>query len=108
MMPTLCEVAGVNAPTDRNLCGRSYLPLALNRPSKEPWRTTIFGHFRYAEMARDARYKIVLRHEGDGPNELYDLRTDPRERLNQYENEQFNLVRERLTRELEGWRKKYA
>lgn len=108
MMPSLCDVADVTVPANRNLCGRSYSHLAMNRPTKEAWRTTIFGHFRYAEMARDARYKIVLRHEGDGPNELYDLRIDPRERVNQYENEQFKLVRERLTRELEEWRKKYA
>ncbi|MCS7023945.1 MAG: sulfatase-like hydrolase/transferase [Bryobacteraceae bacterium] len=107
-LPTICEVAGIAPPADRNLCGRSYLSLALGRPAKEPWRTTIFGHFRYAEMARDARYKLVLRHGGEGPNELYDLRLDPRERVNQYDNDQFKLVRERLTAELEGWRKRYA
>ena len=107
LLPTLCEVAGLQAP-DRNLCGRSYLNLATNRKLEQPWRNVIFGHFRYAEMARDARYKVVLRHNGAGPNELYDLRTDPRERTNQYENPQFLQVKERLTREIEAWRKKYA
>ena len=108
LLPTLCEVAGAQAPADRNLCGRSYLNLALNKKLEQPWRNVLFGHFRYAEMARDARYKVILRNNGAGPNELYDLRADPREKTNQYDNPLFLQVRERLTRELEGWRKKFA
>lgn len=108
LLPTLCEVAGTQPPSDRNLCGRSYLNLAMNRKLEQPWRNVVFGHFRHTEMARDARYKVVLRNNGAGPNELYDLRADPRERTNQYENPQFLQVKERLTREIEGWRKKYA
>lgn len=108
LMPTLCEVAGVQPPANRNLPGTSYLRLAMNRPSAEAWRNLIFGHFRNTEMARDARYKVILRNNGEGPNELYDLREDPRERVNQYDNGQFLLVRERLTRDIEVWRKRYA
>lgn len=108
MLPTLCELAAVAPPANRNLCGTSYLPFALNLPEKPAWRPLVFGHFRYAEMARDARYKLVLRHEGKGPNELYDLRADPRERVNQYDNPQFLLVRQRLTQELENWRRRYS
>jgi hypothetical protein len=54
--------------------------VAQNRPlpKKQPWRTTVFGHFRNTEMARDLRYKVVLRNDGAGPNELYDLRENPR------------------------------
>lgn len=107
LMPTLCEVAEVTPP-ERNLCGTSYLGPVMGRTSKKPFRSVIFGRFRYAEMARDGRYKIVVRNNGEGPNELYDLREDPREKTNQYENQAFLLVRERLTRDLEAWRKRYA
>jgi len=108
-LPTLCDVAGIPSP-NRNLCGRSYLPLLLNKPlpKKEPWRDTVFAHFRNTEMARDARYKLVLRNEGEGPNELYDLRTDPRERVNQYGNPGFETVRARLAQALQAWKKKYS
>lgn len=106
-LPSICEATGVNVP-DRNLPGRSYLHLATNRPAKEVWRNLLFGHFRNTEMARDSRYKVILRNNGDGPNELYDLREDPREFRNQYDNPQFLLVKERLTRDIEAWRKKYA
>jgi choline-sulfatase len=110
VLPTICDATGTTPPAGRNLCGRSYLPIVTNRPipKDQPWRNVIFGHFRNTEMARDPRYKVVLRNNGAGPNELYDLRVDPREKVNQYENPQFITVRDRLTRELEGWRKKYA
>jgi arylsulfatase A-like enzyme len=107
-LPTVCDAAGIQPPQGRNLCGNSYLHMAMNRPSTETWRNVAFGHFRNTEMARDTRYKVVLRNNGEGPNELYDLRADPRERVNQYDNDQFLLVRQRLTREIEGWRQKYS
>jgi len=110
LLPTLCEATGAPLPQGRNLCGRSYLALATNKPlpKKEPWRNLVFGEFRNTYMARDTRYKLVSRNEGQGPNELFDLRADPREKTNHYGNPQFTSVREALARALEGWRKKYS
>lgn len=108
-VPTVCEAVGIPAPERRNLCGRSYLALAQGRvlSRKEPWRNLVFGEFRNTFMARDARYKLVLRNEGKGPNELYDLRQDPREKVNQYANPEFTTVRDRLAQELAAWRQRY-
>jgi arylsulfatase A-like enzyme len=110
MLPTLCEATGVTPPSGRNLCGRSYLPLVTNRPlpKKHPWSNVVFGHFRNTEMARDSRYKLVSRNSGEGPNEFFDLRVDPREKVNQFDNPAFVTVRDRLRRELDAWRKKYS
>jgi len=110
LMPSLCEAAGISLPQGRNLCGRSYLTLALNQrlPKKEPWRNLVFGLYRNTEMARDNRYKLVLRDGGKGQGELYDLVSDPREKANHYANPQYVSVRERLAAELAAWRKKYA
>jgi arylsulfatase A-like enzyme len=110
LLPTLCEVAGAPLPQGRNLCGRSYLPLALNQkpPKKEPWRNLVFGQYRNTEMARDNRYKLVMRDEGKGPGELYDLTVDAHEKVNQYSNPQYVSVRDRLAGELAAWRKKYS
>ncbi len=109
-LPTLCEAAGVEPPKDRNLCGRSYLPLLLNRPlpRKNPWPDLVFGHFRYTEMARDKYYKVIVRERGTGPGELYDMRKDPRERVNLYDDPGFVTVRTRLEKRLAEWREKYA
>jgi arylsulfatase A-like enzyme len=82
----------------------------MNRPQPRnaSWRNLVFGHFRDTEMARDNRYKLVVRNGGKGPNELYDVRTDPREKTNQYDNPQFVTVRERLAKELADWRQQYS
>ena len=105
--PTVCEAAGVALPAGRKYCGRSYLPLAANRPLPpgQTWPVHVFGHFRNTEMARDNRYKLVVRNNGEGPNELYDLRADAREKINQFGNPGFVTVRTRLQAALEAWRK---
>jgi arylsulfatase A-like enzyme len=108
-LPTVCEAAGVQPPAGRALCGRSYLPAVLNQqPAKDTpeWPNIVFGHFRYTWMARSNRFKLILRHDGKGPNELYDMRSDPREFRNLYEDARFVTVRDELTQALNGWRKK--
>ncbi len=105
VLPTLCEATGVSVPA-KNLPGRSFLKVARREvlPKKEQWRNLVFGSFRNTEMARDTRYKIVVRNEGSGPNELYDLTADPREKTNLWENPQYVTVRNNLTKELAAWR----
>ncbi|MCC7174152.1 MAG: sulfatase-like hydrolase/transferase [Bryobacterales bacterium] len=111
LFPTLCEVAGVTAPKGRNLCGRSYLLPLTNRPlprREPPWRNLVFASYEGAEMARDSRIKLVLRGNGAGPNELYDLRIDPRETTNLYDDDRFVTVRNNLSNSLSQWREKYV
>ena len=105
-VPAVCGLLDVPLPA-RNLCGRSYVPFVVNKPlpRKSPWRTVVFGQYRNTEMARDGRFKLVLRDGGSGPNELFDLAGDPREKVNLFENPSFVLDRDRMTRALEGWRK---
>lgn len=107
-LPSVCAAAGVAAPG--GLCGRNYLPLATNRalPKGETWRDLVFGHFRYAWMARDNRFKLVIREEGQGHHELFDLRQDPGEFKNLYEDARYVTVRDRLWSELAAWRDKYC
>lgn len=109
-LPTICDVTGVNAPAGRNLCGRSYLPLVLNKPlpKKAPWDDTVFGHFRDTEMVRDKYYKLVVRGKSEAANELYDMRKDTRERNNRYAEPGFVTVRDDLAKQLAAWRSKYA
>ncbi|HYP12880.1 MAG TPA: sulfatase-like hydrolase/transferase, partial [Bryobacteraceae bacterium] len=106
VLPTLCEALEVPAPA--NLPGRSFLPIAMRKPlpKKQPWRNLVFGHFGETEMARDNRYKLVLRNQGSGPNELYNLIADPGEQTNQVENPEYITVVQRLTKELAEWRKR--
>lgn len=109
VLPMLCDAVDAPVPS-RNLCGRSFLPVVTNRPfpKKDPWRNLVFGHYRNTDMARDNRFKLVLRDDGKGPNELFDVRGDPREKVNQYANPQFITVRDRLTAGIAGWKKRYS
>ncbi len=110
LFPSLCDVTGVPVPEGRGLSGRSYVPLATNQslPKKQPWRNLVFGHFLNTEMARDVRHKLVQRNNGAGPNEFYDLSKDPRERVNQYNNDAYITIRTGLAKELGQWRKTNA
>lgn len=106
--PSVCDAAGIEVAKGRNLVGRSYLPVVTNRPvdKKAPeWPSVVFGNFRYAWMARSNRFKLVIREDGKGPNELYDMRRDPREFKNLYDDQRFISVRQDLTHALEQWRK---
>ena len=109
LLPTLCDLTGADRPAG-NLCGRSYLPLATGKPlpRKQPWRTTVFAHYQDTDMARDKRYKLVLRDQGKGVGELYDIGVDARERVNQYENPQFATVRTSLAAALASWKQAYS
>ena len=108
-VPTICDLLDVPLPNG-NLCGRSYLDPAMNRPlpKKQRWRDLVFASLRETAMARDNRYKLVVRKIGSGPNEVYDLAADPREKVNQYENLRFVTVRDHLGAALAAWQKQYA
>ena len=108
-VPTLCEAAAVTPPA-RNLPGRSYLWTALNRklPTGQSWPMTVFGTYLYTDMARTARYKLVIRNGGQGPNELFDFSRDPRERVNQFDNPNYITTRDAMRRQLEEWKSRYS
>jgi hypothetical protein len=55
-------------------------------------------------MARVERFKWIQRNEGKGPNELYDLSSDPQERNNQADNEQYTVVKNELGAEIVKWK----
>lgn len=106
-VPVMCDLLGVDPPSD-NLCGRSYALLATGKkfPKKETWRTMVYGHYQTADLARGDRYKLVM-HSG-AAGELYDLREDPGEKANQYENPQFLTVRTTLAQGLSNWKQRYS
>jgi hypothetical protein len=60
------------------------------------------------DMSREARYKLISRNDGKGPNELYDLVTDPGEKENQAENQQFMTIHKELADILDKWKKDYS
>ncbi len=106
-LPTVCEFAQI--PPGKS-CGRSYAPLlqVAPLPKKAEWRNVQFSKLGNTEMVRDTRYKLVLRDEGKGPGDLFDLQADPRERTNGYDDPQYTTVRDSLAGEIVKWRQSCA
>jgi hypothetical protein len=50
----------------------------------------------------------VLRDGGKGPNEFYDLIADPREKANQFDNDQYASIKTSLSAEIAKWKQQYS
>ncbi len=106
-VPSILDLLGMPLPKGRNLCGRSWWPLATTRALGR-WDNQVFGYFRNTAMVRQQRYKLVMRNQGKGPNELWDLETDPTEHTNRYQEASLAQPRQRLARDLNAWIRRYS
>jgi arylsulfatase A-like enzyme len=107
-VPTICNALEIPPPA--GLCGRSYLLMATGKPlpKKQRWRAAVCGHYQNTDMARVEDYKVVLRDGGKGPNELYNLKADPREETNQAADDQFVSIKNSLGAEIAKWKQQYS
>ncbi len=80
LYPTLCELAGLDAP--QHLLGKSMVPL-LNDVSKS-WKKAAFSRYHTGESVMTDRYSYT--EWSDGARMLYDHKTDPDENVNVSEN----------------------
>jgi len=79
LVPTFCDYAGVEAPSD--LAGRSLLPL-VQGTAPQRWRDALLVESEIGCMVRTDRYKYVLCDEGENREQLIDLKGDPFETRN--------------------------
>jgi len=109
--PTLLELAGLPAP--QRMAGRSLVPLlrsdldshrdsvrceyyralSLIAPGRENWEGS------FATMHRTDRYKLVVYH-GHDQGELFDLREDPGEFANRWDDPNFASLRFKLLKQM--------
>lgn len=104
LAPTFLHFAGV--PRSKRFQGRSWAPLAEGKPVK--WRTSFFYEYFYetpyaiptliAERTETAK---LIRYPGEnGWSEMYDLKKDPGEQHNLYDNPKAAGLKARLEREM--------
>lgn len=113
--PTLLDYAGVKIPND--IQGESLRPLLeQNKKAEENWRKAFYyQYFEYPKWhhvlphygIRTDRYKLIHFYYTEDMWEFYDLKTDPNELNNQYNNPVYKNLIEKLKVELFKLQKKY-
>lgn len=80
-LPTVVRYLGLrdSLPESPKLPGRDFS--SILKGEVPPWDNTVFYEMELCRAIRTDRWKLVLRHPA-GPQELYDMHTDPQERFN--------------------------
>ena len=112
--PTFLTLAGATVPED--IQGVSLVPLLKDEKPKS-WRDAIYYHYyefpgehhvRRHYGVRTDRYKLIHFYGDDIDTwELYDLKTDPTELHNRYDDPKLAKVRARMHERLEQLREQY-
>ena len=71
------------------------------------WENEVFYEMETCRAIRTDRWKYVARHPS-GPNELYDMQADPRERFNMYGQDGTDEIREQLQKRLTAFFDQFA
>jgi choline-sulfatase len=95
----LCEWGGTSL-SNRGHAGRSLAPLARGEPVE--WNDTRFGEYGDLRMIRTPQFKLVKRYPA-GPDELFDLHSDPEETSNLAGRLELAAIEAQLRGELEAW-----
>lgn len=90
--PTICELAGIELPSDLLLDGHSHAAVLRGEEGARPAREWIFNQYGTRRVVRDARYKLY------STGEFYDVQADQAEEHNlaQRDNPRLAAAREKL------------
>lgn len=110
-MASVCGMLGVEVPSGCRHRGRDFSPL-LRGEKLANWRTELCGAYdlhnvglAYMRMVRTPEWKLVRHYKADGLDELYDLKNDPGETRNLYNDPSSRVVKTGLQTMLDAWMK---
>ncbi|WP_432799250.1 sulfatase family protein [Poriferisphaera sp. WC338] len=98
---TICHYADLRLPASKNYPGQSF----AENPA-ETRSTPRFGEYGDLRFIRTDQYKLILRYD-HVPNELFDLKNDPDETTNHYDNPTYQQTIKQLTLQLNTWYSAY-
>lgn len=100
LFPTILDYVGLGNIEIEGTTGRSVMP-TLNGSSDQDERP-VFFEFITSRVVRTSEWKFIKRFPA-GPNELYQVATDPGEQNNLNDDDQFSAVRNRLESQLDNF-----
>lgn len=112
--PTILDLAGVNIPNEMQ--GKSFEPILIGQIPTD-WRTSVYYHYyEYPKWhnvqphygVRTDRYKLIHFYYNIDVWELYDLKDDPNEFVNQYRNPIYQEVVANLKNQMNVLQKEYG
>ena len=106
-MQTLLDYVGVANPPGVQLAGRSFASLLGGESSAGHEHVVVFDEYGPVRMVRTQNCKYIHRYPY-GPNELYDLRNDPREESNLDGSAEWRNTKHQMRRRLVEWFLRYA
>lgn len=106
IMPTLLDYLGIENPEADKLPGRSFLPL-LKGETMDEKPVMVFDEYGPVRMIRTKEYKYIHRYVY-GPNEFYDLKTDPNEDNNLIDHPEYQDIIGEMKRKMDTWFNKYV
>lgn len=112
--PTFLDFAGAKIP--EAMQGKSLKPLLTSNPSSEKFRNAVYYHYydfpafhmvkRHYGIRTD-RYKLIHFYDDIDEWELYDLKEDPKEENNRYNDPEYASIQKELHAELNELQEKY-
>ena len=112
--PTFLDYAGIEIP--EKMQGKSLRPLLSNSEKNKTFRNAIYYHYydfpafhmvKRHYGIRTERYKLIHFYDDIDEWELYDLKTDPKEFNNLYDDQEYADIQKKLHLELEELQKNY-
>lgn len=106
-MPTVLGYLGLGdrMPRHPKSPGRDFSPVLLGK--EIAWDNVVFYEMETCRAVRADDWKLVVRHP-DGPHELYDMKSDPRERFNLFGQPGMDTRRAEMQGKLEAFFNQYA
>jgi len=105
-MPTLLDYVGLENPGADRLPGHSFVPNLFGDSGSE-LPVVVFDEYGPVRMIRSKEYKYIHRYPY-GPNELYNLKTDPDEDTNLFDDEKSKDIVVEMKKMLDQWFYRYV
>lgn len=103
---TILDYAGALPEDITHYPGHSLEPMLFDVEVPAVWRDAHIGEYGNLRMIRTHRYKLVRRYP-DGPNQLFDMKIDPRETINLFDAIPYRNLIGTLSEQLDRFFAKY-